>query len=147
MNSGIRMTPYESIGGSDAVAAIVSRFYDLVERDPAYVELRALHGPDLSGVRVGLASFLAAWLGGPSDWAKRGLCVMSLHNPVAIDPASAEQWIDAMTRAISAQPDLDAGISAKMIEVLGQMARAMINRLPQPETPPLKRTLDQQSIY
>ena len=41
-------TPFEWIGGEDKVKALVERFYDLMELEPKYAELRAAHGPDLS---------------------------------------------------------------------------------------------------
>ena len=53
-------TPFDLIGGHPAIQRIVERFYDLMEQDPAYAELRALHAPDLSPMRRSLALFLAA---------------------------------------------------------------------------------------
>jgi len=122
------MTPYEIIGGSEAVRALVDHFYDLIERDPAYAPLRAIHAEDLGGVRAGLAGFMAGWLGGPRDWFGQGKCVMSLHGPIAIDPALADQWADAMRRAIDGQPGLEADFRDKMTEALRHIARSMINR-------------------
>tara|TARA_R110000787_G_scaffold221604_1_gene330342 strand:- start:186 stop:608 length:423 start_codon:yes stop_codon:yes gene_type:complete len=121
-------TPFEAIGGQESVAAIVGRFYDLMDTDPAYRDLRALHAADLSAVRNGLALFLNGWMGGPRDWFAQGKCVMSLHRPLAIPPQVADQWIDAMARAIAAQPGVDTALAGEMAERLGQMARAMINQ-------------------
>jgi hemoglobin len=42
------------------MAAIANRFYDLMEADPAYAELRALHTPDLGPVREGWPAFFLA---------------------------------------------------------------------------------------
>jgi len=36
-------TPYELLGGSDVVSAIANRFYELMDSEPQYAELRALH--------------------------------------------------------------------------------------------------------
>ena len=41
--------------------AITQRFYDLMEQDPAYAELRAMHAPDLTEMRASLPLFLAGW--------------------------------------------------------------------------------------
>lgn len=120
-------TPFDAVGGNDVVRAIVNRFYDLVETDPAYAELHAMHARDLSAVRHGLERFLVGWLGGPRDWFDRGTCVMSLHRRFPITPAIAGQWADAMNRAIEAQPDINPRIADLMAEKLGHMARAMIN--------------------
>ncbi|MCB2014863.1 MAG: globin [Sphingobium sp.] len=121
-------TPYQMIGGKDAVAAIVGRFYDLMDSEPGYADLRALHARDLSTVRHGLTLFLNAWLGGPKDWFERGSCVMSLHRRFPIPPSVADQWSDAMARAIAAQPGIDKELGLAMAERLGHMARAMVNR-------------------
>ncbi|TZG27267.1 group II truncated hemoglobin [Sphingomonas montanisoli] len=125
-------TPYQALGGATVIEAIIDRFYDLVEHDPAYAELRAMHAADLGPVRRSLARFLTGWCGGPRDWFREdrpgGSCVMSLHRSLAIDPATAGQWIDAMTRAIGGQPGLDESLAALMVERLDLMVRGMINR-------------------
>jgi len=120
--------PYDVIGGSEAVEAIVARFYALIDGDPAYKELRALHAADLSPIQHGLALFLKAWLGGPKDWFERGQCVMSLHRRFPINAQVAEQWAGAMKRAIAAQPQVDERLGLVMSERLTHMARAMINQ-------------------
>ncbi len=121
-------TPHEALGGSEKIASIVARFYEFMEADPRYAGLRALHADDLAPVRAGLTAFLDAWLGGPKDWFDQGKCVMSLHRPFPIDADIADQWGDAMARAISGEPGLDKELAQAMATRLGQMARAMINR-------------------
>ena len=75
----VRQTPYDLMGGRPVVSAMVERFYDLMDTDPAYAALRALHAPDLAPMRASLTGFLTAWLGGPRDWFDQhpGACVMS----------------------------------------------------------------------
>ncbi|GLT02284.1 hypothetical protein GCM10007897_36900 [Sphingobium jiangsuense] len=121
------VTPYEMLGGEAVVAAIVDRFYRLMDEEERYAELRALHAPDLGKVKAGLAEFLNAWLGGPRTWFERGACVMSLHRPLAITPQAARQWADAMGRAIADQPGLDEKLAEAMTHRLSQMALAMEN--------------------
>lgn len=120
-------TPYELVGGSEIVRTIVDRFYDLMEADPAFAELRALHAEDLAPMRESLAGFLVAWLGGPRDWFVRnpGKCVMSLHAKIAVSPLTARQWADAMRRAIGDAP-VEAGLAAKMADALEGMALGMV---------------------
>lgn len=120
-------TPYARIGGEPTIAAIANRFYDLIEREPGFADLRALHAADLSAVRHGLTRFLSGWAGGPRDWFERGQCVMSLHRVFPITPALAGQWSAAMTRAIEAQPGLDPQLAQAMAQALDHMAHAMIN--------------------
>jgi hemoglobin len=60
-----RAAAFEALGGETLVQALVERFYDLMELDPAYAALRAVHGPDLAQAREKLTWFLCGWLGGP----------------------------------------------------------------------------------
>lgn len=127
MNAAAPPSPYARIGGEPVVRAIADRFYDLLESDPAYAELRALHTADLATVRHGLTRFLCGWLGGPRDWFARGPCIMSLHRAFPITSLLADQWATAAACAIAAQEGLDQDIAAAMTQVLGHMARGMIN--------------------
>lgn len=119
-------TAYDLLGGKQSVRRIVDRFYDLMEADPAYAELRALHATDLEPMRVSLTGFLVAWLGGPRDWFDEhpGLCMMSAHRDVAITETSARQWADAMARAVRDRVS-DATLADRMGEALASMALAM----------------------
>ncbi|MCW3838208.1 globin [Sphingomonas canadensis] len=121
-------SPFEAIGGAPAVRALAQRFYALVDADPAYAELRALHGADLAPIAESLAGFLTGWLGGPRDWfaSSRG-CIFSLHGGFAIGDAAAAQWTEAMARTIRDQPGVEPDLAGAMIERLGKMAQAMVN--------------------
>ncbi|MDE2405303.1 MAG: globin [Sphingomonadales bacterium] len=120
-------TPFYRLGGTPVMTAIVERFYDLMEQDPAYAELRAMHAPDLSMMRKSLVGFLTGWAGGPRDWfdANPGKCMMSAHKPFVITPAVAGQWADAMQRAIADAGIADAELSKAMAGVLTDMAKGM----------------------
>lgn len=119
-------TPYDMIGGSAPIREIVDRFYDLMEGDPAYAELRALHAPDLAPMRASLTGFLAAWMGGPRDWFEErpGKCLMSAHKGVVITPETARQWAEAMRRAVEESP-VDQTFGAKLAGALGDLALRM----------------------
>lgn len=120
------ITPYEMIGGADVIRAVVDRFYDLMDSDPAYAELRAMHAPDIGPMRNSLSEFLIAWSGGPRDWFEKrpGACVMSAHARFPIDVAMSNQWIHAMRRAVDEH--LEPRFARSMIEAMGRMASAMI---------------------
>lgn len=64
-------TPFEWIGGEERVKALVERFYDLMDLEPGYADLRAVHGGDLDNARQKLFWFLCGWLGGPSYYTDR----------------------------------------------------------------------------
>lgn len=120
-------TPFDLIGGRVTMRAIVDRFYDLMETDPHYAELRAMHAPDLSMMRASLTGFLTAWAGGPRDWFQQnpGKCMMSAHRRLAIDSNVAAQWGDAMRRAINDVAPTNAELAEQMGELLAKMASGM----------------------
>ncbi len=120
-------TPFERIGGHPVLRAICERFYDLMDQDPAYAELRAMHAPDLAEMRASLPLFLAGWAGGPRDWfeANPGKCMMSAHSGFRITSDTAVQWSDAMRRAIAEAEVADREIADAMADVLDRMAKGM----------------------
>lgn len=122
-----RVSAYERLGGQDAIMRIVERFYDLMESDPAYAELRAMHAPDLAPMRRSLAGFLAGWSGGPRDWFDEnpGKCMVSMHSAFPIAADTAGQWADAMQRAIADAALEDSEVADLLSERLDMMARAM----------------------
>lgn len=122
-------TPYELAGGAERVRAFVDRFYDLMESDPAYAALRALHAPDLGPMRASLAGFLSGWLGGPRDWFEQrpGACMMSMHGKVRIDARTARQWTEAMARAL-ADTGVDPDLSQRINDAFARMAEGMARR-------------------
>lgn len=120
-------TPFYRLGGHATMRAIVERFYDLMEQDSAYSELRAMHAADLGPMRESLAGFLAGWSGGPRHWFEQnpGKCMMSAHKGLTIGRDVAEQWADAMRRAIAYAGIADAELARAMSGVLGELAMAM----------------------
>ncbi len=120
-------TPYDLLGGYAVIERIVNRFYDLMDSDPAYAELRALHAPDLAPMRSSLASFLAGWSGGPRDWFEnnQGKCMNSAHKGVTINRDTADQWADAMGRAIADCGPENTQLGEAMAEMLGRLATSM----------------------
>jgi len=120
-------TPFYRLGGAPVFQAICERFYDLMDTDPAYAELRAIHAEDLAPMRAALPRFLAGWAGGPRDWfeANPGRCMMSIHKPFTFTPAMGTQWAEAMQRAIADVAPEPADMASQMGEVLGNLARSM----------------------
>ena len=120
-------TPFHKLGGHEAFQAIVNRFYDLMDSDPAYAELRAMHAPELTRMRSALALFLAGWAGGPRDWFDQnpGRCMMSVHKPYTISGKVADQWAAAMKRAIADVAPEEERLAKAMGEALGELATGM----------------------
>jgi len=95
-------TPFEWIGGEDVVRAMTERFYDLMELEPAYTDLRAVHGTDLSNARQRLFWFLCGWLGGPNYYTDRfgHPMLRARHLPFEIGIKERDQWLACMTQAM-----------------------------------------------
>ena len=87
-----RPTPYEALGGEAKVRELVTRFYDLMELDPAYSRLRTVHGSSLESAREKLYQFLSGWLGGPPLYTdKYGHPMLRAHHlPFAIGDLERE---------------------------------------------------------
>jgi hemoglobin len=99
------MTPYEQLGGETAVRALVDRFYDLMNLEPAYAGIRALHPADLSGSRDKLYWFLSGWLGGPDLYQSRfgHPMLRARHLPYSIGTGERDQWMACMLSAMQEQ--------------------------------------------
>ena len=95
-------TPFEWIGGEDRVRALVDRFYDLMDIEPGYLELRAAHGSTLDDARQKLFWFLCGWLGGPSHYEDRfGHPRLRMrHMPFKIGILERDQWLACMDQAM-----------------------------------------------
>lgn len=126
--TGKPLTPYDALGGRDVFVAIVNRFYDLMDTEPQYAELRAMHAADLGPMRISLAGWLSAWSGGPRDWFEKnpGKCVMSAHRGLGISQETADQWAEAMTRAIADSPMENPALGQTLVQKLQMMAQGMV---------------------
>ncbi|MGB3848040.1 globin [Sphingopyxis sp. YF1] len=123
--------PFHRLGGRAPIAQLVARFYELMDNEKAYAELRAIHAPDLGPTRESLTDFLIAWTGGPRQWFKQrpGVCVMSAHAALSgMTHNVSRQWIDAMARAMDEVRPGDPEIRDAMMETLTRMANAMASR-------------------
>jgi len=95
-------TPYVLIGGEAAVAALASRFYELMDSVPQFAELRAMHPADLQPSRDKLFMFLSGWLGGPDLYVQNigHPMLRKRHMPFAIGEGARDQWVACMALAM-----------------------------------------------
>ena len=95
-------TPFEWIGGEARVHALVERFYDLMDIEPRYRELRAAHGSTLESARQKLFWFLCGWLGGPQHYTDRfgHPRLRARHMPFVIGIVERDQWLACMDQAM-----------------------------------------------
>jgi hemoglobin len=121
-------TPYEWIGGEAKVKAMVERFYDLMDLEPAYADLRAVHGSDLSKARQHLFWFLCGWLGGPQHYTDRfGHPRLRMrHMPFSIGLKERDQWLACMDQAM-AETGVPEDLRARLRDSFFQTADWMRN--------------------
>jgi len=95
-------TPFAWIGGEDRVQALVERFYDLMDLEPGYAELRVVHGNLLDDARQKLFWFLCGWLGGPQHYLERfgHPRLRQRHMPFKIGVVERDQWLACMCQAL-----------------------------------------------
>ena len=111
------MTPFETMGGEPAVRTLVDRFYDLMDLEPAYAGLRALHPSTLDGSRDKLNWFLCGWLGGPDRYVERfgHPRLRARHLPYAIGIRERDQWLACMRHAMT-----DCAVAPALAERLSE---------------------------
>jgi hemoglobin len=130
-------TPFAWIGGEHHVKALVERFYDLMELEPAYSALRAAHGSTLDNARQRLFWFLCGWLGGPQHYTERfgHPRLRQRHMPkqvgggamASIGILERDQWLACMDQAMG-ETGVDDALRARLNTSFFQTADWMRNR-------------------
>jgi hemoglobin len=122
-------TPFDQLGGERAVRALVDRFYDLMDLEPAAAGIRSLHPPSLDGSRDKLFWFLCGWLGGPTHYTERfgHPRLRARHLPYTIGIAERDQWMACMVQALHEQ-GVDAALAQRLTESFFGTADWMRNR-------------------
>lgn len=125
----ITKTPYEQIGGENALRSLVTRFYELMDALPEAYEIRKLHQQDLSSAENKLFMFLSGWLGGPQLYIEKygHPRLRRRHFPFVIGKRESQQWMLCMTQAIHEQIT-DKKLQDVLIAQLTQTANHMINQ-------------------
>jgi hemoglobin len=122
-------TPYEGLGGDRAVRDLVDRFYDLMDLEPAYAELRRTHGSELTDARDKLYWFLSGWLGGPDHYIERfgHPRLRARHLPFAIGIQERDQWLACMNQAMR-ECEVDEELRLRLLQAFFKTADWMRNR-------------------
>jgi len=122
-------TPFAWIGGETAVQALTERFYDLMDLEPAYAVLRAVHGSDLANARQRLFWFLCGWMGGPQYYTERfgHPRLRARHMPFAVGITERDQWLACMDQAMG-ETGVDADLRKRLNQSFFQTADWMRNK-------------------
>lgn len=123
----------DQIGGEDRLLALVERFYDRMESDPAVHSLHRLHfrGHGLSHTRQAQFEFLSGFLGGRAYYRERfgHMDLREIHAHVPIREADAELWLDTFDAAL-ADCGMDGPVVDKMRRTLRRAALMLVNDVP-----------------
>jgi hemoglobin len=119
---------FDEIGGAEAVAALVNRFYDLMDSAPEAVHVRALHATSLKVSREKLRLFMTGWLDGPQLYVEKygHPRLRQRHFPFAIGAVERDEWLWCMDRALAEQP-MEAALRAYLQQRLHALAEHMRN--------------------
>jgi hemoglobin len=121
--------PFELLGGEPGVRALVDRFYDLMDLEPQFAGLRALHPGALDGSRDKLSWFLCGWLGGPDHYVERfgHPRLRARHLPYPIGIAERDQWLACMGLALQ-DLAVDETLATRLLQAFFGTADWMRNR-------------------
>jgi hemoglobin len=109
------LTAYDVLGGDAKARELVDRFYDLMELEPEFAGIRAMHPTPMDSSRDKLYWFLSGWLGGPQLFVERfgHPRLRARHLPFAIGISERDQWLRCMEMAMR-----DVGIEPRLHEAL-----------------------------
>ena len=121
--------PFDRVGGEAEVRVLVDRFYDLMDLDPAYREIRQLHPDSLDGSRDKFYWFLCGWLGGPQHYTERfgHPMLRARHMPYSIGILERDQWLACMRTAMQ-EVKLDPAFAQQLEASFFKTADWMRNR-------------------
>lgn len=119
---------FELIGGAVRLRELVDRFYDLMELEPEFAGIRALHPTPLDGSRDKLYWFLSGWMGGPDLFVERfgHPRLRARHLPYPIASSERDQWLRCMAWALQ-EVGVDEALQLRLMESFYQTADWMRN--------------------
>jgi hemoglobin len=122
-------TLFEIIGGEARLRELVDRFYDLMDLEPRFADLRAMHPPSLDGSRDKLFWFLCGWSGGPNHFIERfgHPRLRARHLPFSIASKERDDWLRCMAQAMH-ELDMPQALQERLMHSFLQTADWMRNR-------------------
>jgi len=124
-----QLTAFELLGGATKLRELVDRFYDLMDLEPEFSGIRALHPASLDGSRDKLYWFLSGWCGGPNLYIEQfgHPMLRARHLPFPIASAERDQWVRCMAWAMQ-DIGLEDALQQSLLQSLFQTADWMRNK-------------------
>jgi hemoglobin len=124
-----QQTAYQLVGGETKLRELVDRFYDLMDLEPEFAGIRALHPASLEGSRDKLFWFLSGWMGGPDLYIERfgHPRLRARHLPYPIASSERDQWLRCMAWAMQ-DVGLPRTLQERLMESFYQTADWMRNQ-------------------
>ena len=122
-------TLFDTLGGEVRLRELVDRFYDLMDLEPQFAALRAMHPSTLGGSRDKLFWFLCGWSGGPNHYIERfgHPRLRARHLSFSIASVERDQWLRCMGLAMHELGMPDA-LQERLMTSFFQTADWMRNR-------------------
>lgn len=123
---------FDRMGGAPGIAALVGRFYDIMDTDPRAQGIRAQHAADLTEAREKLRLFLTGWTGGPQLYIEKfgHPRLRARHLPFAIGVSERDQWLLCFRLALDSC-DFPDDVKSELFRAIARLADHMRN---QPDT-------------
>lgn len=123
------ITPYDVIGGEQALRSLVDRFYFYMDILPEAQGIRAMHQANLAMAKDKLFKFFSGWLGGPNLFMEEfgHPMLRARHFPFAIGEAERDQWMLCMNKALD-EMTMDPRLKTNLLAALQHLATHMINQ-------------------
>lgn len=120
---------YQLIGGEVVLRELVDRFYDLMQLEPEFAGIHAMHPQPNDSSRDKLFWFLSGWMGGPDLYiAQFGHPrLRARHLPYAIGSQERDQWLRCMAWAMQ-DLQLDPSLQEHLMRSFYQTADWMRNK-------------------
>jgi len=122
-------TPYERIGGEEAVRRLCQTFYQIMCDTPQTQLIRAMHPENIGISEEKLYLFLTGWLGGPPLYTDLygHPRLRARHLPFPIGIEERDQWLYCMAQALKTM-DLDEAFAQQLMSSFVQTADFMRNK-------------------
>lgn len=119
---------FDAIGAAK-LRELVDRFYDLMELEPQFAGIRAMHPTPVDGSRDKLYWFLSGWMGGPNLYIERfgHPRLRARHLPFSIGISERDQWLQCMALALQ-ETDFSDSMQEKLMQAFFQTADWMRNK-------------------